>query len=160
MSRIDCLWYLTNWVREWVGYTSSLPSCLQSPRCRCRILFNLTTRNRLILRTPLCQPRHTLTHSDTASKALPYSPDWDQRTRCRVMDRHNHSVFLPVHIWQAPFFRCIRKTTDSQRSGWRTALPENYYLVFFLTDALNHGDTPTFFSGFTESHLFINQLLH
>lgn len=73
----------------------TLPRCLLSARCHCTILFSLRAHNRLVQysETELCQPQHILIHFDTDYIALPYSPEWDQETRCRMMDRYNHRLF-------------------------------------------------------------------
>lgn len=106
--------------RNSVIYTL-VPSWLSSG-CHRTILFCLRSHNRPVQysETKSCQPRHTLTHSDTGSIALPYSPEWDQETRCCVMDRHNHRVFscrytsvkcrsiFHVHrysVWQEMWYR-------------------------------------------------------
>lgn len=72
-----------------------LPPCVLRSKCQCTVLFCLRTHNWLVQysETKLCQPQHTLTHSDTDSIALAYSPEWDQETRCCVIDRLNHKVF-------------------------------------------------------------------
>ncbi len=124
-------------------YTPPPPRLLSS-RCHCTILLCLRTHNRLVQYSEAKsrQPRHTLTHSDTDSIALPYSLEWDQETRCCVMDRHNHGVFscqytsvkrvfiFQMHqytVWQETWYRFSGYWLKNSFAG------KVYYLLLLLT---------------------------
>lgn len=86
-------------------------------RCHWAILFCRRTSNRLVQYSD--RAVSSLAHTNTLRQcvwSILYSPEWDRETRCLVMDRHNHCVYLPVHVrassdtwlWRVGHERCHR----------------------------------------------------